>query len=281
MAYRDSTTASGTSATPSVAVPAGVQTNDIIILVCTQDGTTAVFQPADYPTGFTELFQVTLTLDGQVVAVAWKRTTGADSGSYTFGDIGVGTGLWICQAVAFSGRDTGNPPVGTQATSNAANTSPVSINATGVTALLGDDLCWISAPDVTVDLSGTGHTAPASFIEREDDELSFDNLSIATRDNVAAGATGTVTGTFTMTSGTSGWAAYLIRIPAAGGGAPSDGELASASQQGGTLWRPMLAKHNAAFLAAGPIDDVDIWPPQPMPPAFNMTPGNNYFWRRK
>jgi hypothetical protein len=40
----------------------------------------------------------------------------------------------------------------------------------------------------------------------------------ATVDNVSAGATGTVAGSFTLSSGTAGYVTTLIRIPAAAGG---------------------------------------------------------------
>lgn len=220
MAYRDSTTATGNSQTPAVAVPAGVAADDIVLLAAAIDITAAAFDPADWPTGFTELAEADVTLDGQSMAVGWKRLTGADAGSYTFGSVTAGAAPWVCQAVALSGRHVTDPPVvSANATSNAANTSPVTITANGVTALAGDDLVHFSMPDVNTTGAGTGHTAPAGYTKREDDELTFANLSIATLDNAGAGATGTVAATFTMSGGTAGWAAWLVRVPAAAGGA--------------------------------------------------------------
>lgn len=219
MAYRSSSTNTGNSATPSTAVPVGVAADDIVILVASIDAAAAAFDPADWPAGFTELSEVGLTLDGQRAAVGWKRPTGADTGSYTFGTLGV-SGVWVCEAFAFSGRDTTNPPVvSTAATNNTANANPVTITANGVTAVAGDDLLWMSAPDVNATGIGNGHTPPAGYTERQDTELTFSNLSGATKDNASAGATGSVSGSFALTSGGSGWAAWLIRIPVAGGGA--------------------------------------------------------------
>jgi hypothetical protein len=40
----------------------------------------------------------------------------------------------------------------------------------------------------------------------------------ATKENVSAGATGTQTGTFNITSGSAGYVAWTVRIPSAGGG---------------------------------------------------------------
>lgn len=217
MAYVDSTTGTGASATPAVAVPSGVQSGDIVILVASIDQVDAVFDTADWPTGFTELAEVNLTEDGQSAAVGWKRLTGADSGSYTFGNVGQ-TADWVCQAIAFSGRHATDPPVITSATNNIQNTNPVTVTATGVTAIAGDDLVWISAPDVRPDGIGNGHTAPTNFTEAEDTENAWSNLSIAYRENVSAGATGNISGTFAISSGWSGWAAFLVRIPAAAAG---------------------------------------------------------------
>ncbi len=221
MAYRDSTSATGNSATPSVAVPAGVAADDIVIIAISYDLTAAAVDPADLPTGFTELAETDITADGHTAWVGWKRLTGADAGSYTFGSLGSAAD-WVCQAFAFSGRHTTNPPVvSTTAVQNTAQSPPVTITANGVTAVAGDDLLWVSVPDVTSSGSGNGHTAPASYTEAEDAELAWSNLSGAYRLNVSAGATGTVAGTFAMSADTAGWAAWLIRIPEAGA-APAD-----------------------------------------------------------
>ena len=222
MAYKASSSNSGVSNTPSTSVPAGLAAGDEVVLVASIDNASALFNPEDLPINFAELNEVALTLDGQTVWLGWKRLSGADSGSYTFGDVGVTAG-WSCAAFAFSGRHPTDPPVSsTPNTSNAANTSPVTITANGATASQGDDLIWISAPDINTSQAGDGHTPPTDFMERQDVEDGFFTvLSGATRDNVSAGATGNISGTLTLTSGASGWAAFLIRLPAApsaGGG---------------------------------------------------------------
>lgn len=229
MAFRSASSSTGNSATPSTVVPAGVTANDIVILAASIDSTPALFDPADWPAGFTEMSEVGLTLDGQRAAVGWKRPTGADTGSYTFGNLGIASAVWVCEAFSFSGRHTTNPPViSADATNNTANPNPVTVTANGVTALAGDDLLWLSAPDVNATGIGNGHTPPAGYTERQDTELTFSNLSGATLDNAPGGATGPVSGTFAVTSGGAGWAAWLIRIPAAGGAAtPKTGRRAS------------------------------------------------------
>ena len=207
-AYRDSTTGSGTSGTPSVAVPTGVLADDICILAAGADQETANFEAGDWPMDFVELSEVDLTLDGHSAAIGYKRLTGSDAGSYTFGTIGTAPD-WVAQAWCFSGRHTTDAPTLTTATSNAGNTSPVSVNASTITATGCADLLMVSAPDVDGDGIATGHAAPTNYTEREDSENAWANLAGFSRDNVTAGATGTVTATLSLASGASGWVAWL------------------------------------------------------------------------
>lgn len=222
MSYLDSTTASGSSGTPSVAVPTGggaLAADDIVIVAIGVDNSSAAVDPADLPAGFVELREVSVTLDGQRAWVGYKRLTASDTGSYTFGSIAPASPNWVCQAIAFRGRHTTNAPVASaDSVSNSGNTNPVSVNATTVTAVASDDLVFISVPDVNTNNAGNGHTPPSTYTEAEDAENGFANLSLAYKENVGAGATGTITGTFALSSGTSGWAAYLVRIPAAAAG---------------------------------------------------------------
>jgi hypothetical protein len=178
VAYRSSSTKStdGTS-TISVGVPAGVAANDIIVIIASKDGTPNA--TGAFPSGFTSFFTNTAcTVDGQKVTCGWKRASGADSGSYTFGAPGDTGTDWICQAFAFSGRDTTNAPVASTANvQNTGQSSPVTDNANGVTAVAGDDLLWLSAPDATVSGGVTGHTPPTSYTERQDATSAFSSAS--------------------------------------------------------------------------------------------------------
>lgn len=214
MALR-STSSSTSSLT--VPVPASAAIDDIAIIVATVDTAAAVFETADWPAGFAELAQADVTRDGQTCAVGWKRLTAADSGIYTFGSPGASIGIIHC--LLFSGRHATDPPVvSSNAIDNTALTDPVSIVANGVTAVAGDDLVWISVPDVTASGAGNGHAVPSGYTEQLDTENAFHNMCSATKENVSAGATGTQTGTFSITSGTSGYAAWTVRIPSTGGG---------------------------------------------------------------
>ena len=220
MAFRSSSTATGSTATPGVAVPPRVQAGDLVLLAVGVDNVSDSFAQGVFPSGFTRLSEVDMTLDGHSAAIGYKRLTGADTGSYTFGSIGPAGQGWVCQAFAFSGRHASSAPTFATTTNNASNGPPVTVTAPTITALAGDDLLWVSAPDVDAAGIGNGHTPPSGYTERQDAESGdgWANLTGATRDNVTAGATGAVAGTFALTGGHSGWTAWNVRVPAAAGG---------------------------------------------------------------
>lgn len=217
MAYLDSTTNSGTTTdTPNTAVPAGVQADDIVILAASYDDSSGDFAVGDWPTGFTEMSEVALGPDGGRAAIGWKRLTGADSGSYTFGAIGGSAPDWVCQAFAFRGRHTTNPPVLTATNNTSLNGTPVTATVPSVTAVAGDDMLAICIPDVnSVGAFNVYTSRPSGYTVAETDELGFANGAGDYLNNVSAGATGTKTYVFTLTGGQAGWWASHIRIPAA------------------------------------------------------------------
>lgn len=219
MAYSNSASATGNSTTPSVS-RTGVNSGDVVYLACTYDSAAATFT---WPSGFSELAQVDLTLDGHTTGYARKVAGGAEPATYDI-TIGGSPGAqdWCLAWVAFSGRDTTTPETAkSSASSNASNASPVSVNGTAIVAVAGDDGLMISLPDVNASGIGNGHAAPSNYTERIDVELAFSNLAIFTRDNMSAGSTGTVTATFSLTSGASGWWAGNVAVAAAAGAAPS------------------------------------------------------------
>lgn len=210
--YSASTSNSGVSTTPSVTVPSNAA-NDIVILSINTDTTGTTL---NFPAGFTALCTPAAGFD-QHNASAWKRISAPDAGTYTFGSLGSSTD-WAVVATVLSGRDTTNPPECGTATSNTtSNNSPVSITAPTLTALTGDDIVYVGGADVDALGIANVWTAPGSYTSRQSPESSggWAAMNISTRDNVTAGATGAVTATLTLTSASSRWQAYLIRIPEA------------------------------------------------------------------
>jgi len=220
LAFRSAGAATSVAVTTTSAAagaPSGFVANDILILVLSSDANASTASP---PSGFTQLIKDTWTTpDGQVMFLWWKRAAGSDSLTVT-GMSASASKLLRC--FAWSGRDTVNPPViSTSALNQSSNASPTTLTANGVTALAGDDLFWFGALDVNAASATntftqpTGYTSQGSSVDTVDH---FNVIAAANKDNVGAGATGTVSGTLTH-SGSAGWDALLVRIPSSGGGA--------------------------------------------------------------
>lgn len=214
------------SISPSVAFPASISANDILLLLVTRDdlGSNATW------TGFTSLGVQQITFDGQTYQVLWKRATGTESGTLSAGS--AATGDWEVGMLQHSGRDTGNPPVlgafNVNNTGSAATS--ISTTATAITALAGDDLVFFCCPDPNNTNMITGDTPPSGYTSRiaaPTTGQQFCWVQADTLDNASAGSTGTVSASFGSTGGSNsvGWGTVLIRIPAAGGAAASIPDL--------------------------------------------------------
>lgn len=215
MAFGNATAGSGNSTAPSTAVPSSVAANSIVVVQLSYDGTSEL--PDSFlPSGFIKLDSKQLTFDGQSAVIGYKRLTGADSGSYSFGTFS-STRQWLAQAYSFDGRDTTNPPViSTINFNDAANPSTISAIANAVTAILGDDLIYFVVLDPDGSQATITTAAPAGFTNRKDSLSSpfpFAYSAGCTLDNASAGSTGSKTGIVTMDTGDAAWIGWLIRIP--------------------------------------------------------------------
>ena len=216
MSYLSSSINSGNSRTPACPVPAGIQAGDIIILAATYNAAAAAFDPADWPTGFTELDESDNTLNGQTSAVGWRRATGAESGSYTFGNVNTGSGSdWVAMAAVFRGRHTTDPPTQTKTINNSSNASPVTITSPTITAVAGDDLLHIIAADPTAADIVSSWSAPSGFTAMQTTMFGSSAMAGAYKVNVTAGDTGADSSDLILLSGASAWVAWKVRIPAA------------------------------------------------------------------
>lgn len=182
MAFRSaSSLVAASAANAAVPVPAGAAINDIALVGLYMESAAAVTPPA----GFTNKvsLQTSVATRGRL-DVFWKRLSAADTGTYSFTFTSTfraaACGLW-------SGRSTSGDPfdgtVGTAENTVIGTTLNVS---TSPAAALGD------AAGFWTDFSGgNAWTPPASYTERQDlDVITFDS-----RDSVAAGTTGNVSAT--------------------------------------------------------------------------------------
>src|SRR5690606_8619294 len=121
-------------------------------------------------------------------------------------------------AIAFSGRD-GAATLVYQATEQPTDApSPVSVALAGLDAAAGDDILWISTMhgDTASSIDGGAFTPPTDYISRYSyTDQTFLGANFSTRDNVSAGATGTLTGSCVLAAGNASYAGLVIAIPAA------------------------------------------------------------------
>jgi hypothetical protein len=216
MALRSaSTQATGNGTSVSIAKPSGVAAGDIVIFLVSTD---VSGKTSSTPTGFTAFSDNgQASPDGHSNFAFWRRFDGGEGATIDC-TIGGGGDDWTADAIAFSGRHASNDPVAALTTPNtSANSSPVSVALTGVTAVDGDDIVAWSSLDKTSSAVSWTQTPPTNYTEATDGNLNWVAASLAYRENVSAGATGSLTFTATGGGGQSGYAGYVIRIPAASG----------------------------------------------------------------
>lgn len=193
-------------------VPAGAQTGDYVIIVLSGDDIVI----AQTIPGFTILDTQAAfsSADGQSGKVYYKKLTANDTGSYT-ANVAYNA-PWELTAYLFRGRDQANPPtISTFAAQAAGVASPAGVTTNGLTALNGDDLFVIDIPDNTVTGSVSGFTQPSGYTSLGIVGAGFSYVLAAYKENVAAGATGSLSSTITLSSGNTGWGTWLVRIPRA------------------------------------------------------------------
>lgn len=217
--YRSSDT-SGTADSQSTSktcpVPSGAAAGDIALLCLEQWQSSGTDPTVAWPSGFTEIVNTLYTNSGNMrLKVAWKRLTGADSGSYT---MTWGTTQWnMAHCILITGGLASGNPVDATHTAN-ANSSTIP-TTTVTTTVAGDMLVTFS----TVENSATQTTVPTSFTEVQDHIYLHTSYRIA-------GTAGSYSAASGVLSASTPTTAALVAIkPDAGGGTdytqtPSDNE---------------------------------------------------------
>lgn len=204
MAYRASsaTTAIVDSPTSSVSVnsPVGVQVGDIVVIAILSNGSTT--RTYTWPSGFTE--QARLGAPGAIahddtIAIATKVATGSEPASYSITQSTAAAALLVCGA--WAGRETTAPVTFATTTVAAGGATSVTITLNGGTAAAGDDLIWFGG----LSQSNTAWTMTPPSGYATDGNVSHANNSnqilVASKDGVSAGATGSIAGSATGTVG--------------------------------------------------------------------------------
>lgn len=112
----------------SIAVPAGAAAGDVALIAIEIWLDTSTDPVVTWPAGFTQKIYYESTTDGfQRVLVAWKRLTGADSGTYTYTISG---SYWnMAHCILLTGAVTVGDPIETTDTQQAAATSSIPTNS--------------------------------------------------------------------------------------------------------------------------------------------------------
>ncbi len=227
MAAIDSAQNSGNSSNPSVAIPDSPQAGDVDLFWGQVDASGTVFE-GHWPDGAEHLHEIVTGPDGGKVGVAKRLMDGTESGNYVCGEVG-GAAEWQLHVVRFRGRSyddiTFSEPTDGSSYSTVSNDSPIAVLADAVTAEAGDDLAYLGAIDPSGSVTDNDWTEPGDFTLQTNLMSTYCSLSVASRDNVSAGDTGDVVGTATFSAGSAGFAAYLVRLGAAGGGGTNGGGL--------------------------------------------------------
>ncbi len=243
MAYRSSSIGTpANSTTHTVAVPAGLANGDKVNIFFIEEAGYTFDSNITKPSGFvmdaTE-FETASDFRPVYGKRYWKDITDAASegsgGNYTFTLSAASIGYLV--AVAHSGRATG---AGTDAATNdgAAAASPISVPLTGVTAASGDDVIvvWSLAPS-DANPATSSNTAPTNYTARQNKNDLWRIAQLATRDNVSAGATGTLTASSTFDGAATSRFTGLVIILPAGSSAPV---LTSGTPTGTTTANPTV-----------------------------------------
>ena len=187
----------------------GCVSGDYVILEVTESSNTP--SPFTWPSGFTQFAQAINNGANRgpfhlSVTLAWGT---AISGSYTISN---SDGVTLSAiAACWSGRQSVAPTVYAASNNINGSSSPISVSLTGVTAASGSDLSWwasLTQPGAWVFTAPSGFTpqqtiAPATGIVP---------VNLSTKDN-ASGATGTLTGTATLSGQQADYAGVVVALP--------------------------------------------------------------------
>lgn len=231
---------SGTRVTnPSItyAGAGNIQVGDLIVLATCMDTGGSEGTITD-PTGFTAggslspaLADISIDTGNAYLHVAVKIAAAGDAGTPTYSTTFANAAFWAQQIFAFSGRKNGSIatafPNQAATASSAEGNTPVSFNNTGLTASAGDDILVIDGlafafgrGTATFAMAITGYSNALATIGSGNNTAALNALSLQ---NASAGATGTLSASFTSVGGaqTIAIGAFVIAMPAAAAAAAS------------------------------------------------------------
>lgn len=220
MAFRSSAAASSNTGGAITATPTGVAAHDYLCGMMIRDNTSGA---VSVPTAWNAALVITGTADGQLYNFSDKNdASGADAFQWNTND---GNSASLVNS-AFSGRDNTTPRSTTivQTNNNSLNASPISASFSGITALNADDIAVFMGTDQNTQTATWTFSTISGYTERQDGQPVdwCSGIALDTRDNVSAGATGSLASTITRATGTgsAGYAGFVVAIKSAAGHTP-------------------------------------------------------------
>lgn len=202
----------------SITMPSGVVIGDYLLAYFVKDVSSGI--SVTQPSGWT-LVDTAITANASFPkwAVLYEKISDGTEGaaqSWTLGSNAAGSGT----IAAWSGRKQSSTRTFESQTINSSqNASPITLAMTSGSAAAGDDVAvFVTIAKSAIEdwaLTGvtgfTNRVTPGTF--------TWTTAQLATQDNVAGGALGTIPGTDTVTgSGTAGWSAFVVSMAVAASG---------------------------------------------------------------
>lgn len=242
-----------TTSTPAFAVPASVASGDIIVVAFFADVSTTTISA--FPSGFAAAENSPRTVNAggtgnHVLHVAWKRASGADSGTYSFT---LSASVFVYgNAARYTGAvAAGNPWDSPTATGDSGNTALTTTPDIAVTTAGPDRLLVFAGTNANGD--GGTWSPPAGFSERAGG-ASVTNIEISDLVQAAQGSSGNRHATNTLGGPCGDWMGALIGTTASG---PVQGTVSTNRHPGRGPGRARFFQSPRATNAGGNTVNID------------------------
>jgi hypothetical protein len=186
--------------------PTGTANGDLVLLFGVCHGAS---QTITAPAGFTQIGSTTSSTSMSMAV--FRKTASSEPATYTvtFSDANN-----ITIAATYRGQNATPIDASSAAAYNIASASPVTTSSpTATTATANARVLWIAGVDASVDGPTYGFTVPGGYTSRvTTDNGSFCGLAFADQVKVSAGATGVISGSTTISSGTANTVGFTVAI---------------------------------------------------------------------
>lgn len=198
-----------TTGTPAFAVPASVASGDIIVVYAFIDNAATTISAL--PTGFAQCTASPRTVnsggtESHVLMAAWKRATGADTGTYSF--TLSGSTFVYGQATRYTGAVSSGNPWDTAVSADGSTTFSTSCPNVLLTTLGPDRLITYCGTNWNGD--GGSWSAPTGYSQRSSGVSGTTDCEISDVVQATAGGTGNVHATDTASGAVGSWLGALI-----------------------------------------------------------------------